>query len=227
MAEDSYTTKADGRREGRDSNDETVLPLPVGRDAGVRGLEGHPIPAAADPLLGPHPPAAPRPHEDAARRHRELAAEARRQAQQAAAEARRAMEEAGREIRQAYHEAKAEIGQAYREARDEIRQAYREVVADNDGRPPLPPPPPPPRAVPALEEADGLPVPIVPGTRVTEAEAKPPVPARPAGPGAARRRFAARYPPGRRRQGHRLGDPGPGPVDRRGAGLRDRGAGQG
>ena len=55
MAEDFDTTKADGRREGRDSNDETVLPLPVDRDASTRGLEGHPVPAAADPLLRPPP----------------------------------------------------------------------------------------------------------------------------------------------------------------------------
>ena len=39
----------------------------------------------------------------------------------------------------------------------------------------LPPVPPSPPA--ASEEAEGLPVPIVPGTRVTEAEARPPTPA--------------------------------------------------
>jgi hypothetical protein len=35
---------------------------------------------------------------------------------------------------------------------------------------------------PAREEAEGIPVPIVPGTRVTEAEARPPVPAHPQAP---------------------------------------------
>jgi hypothetical protein len=131
-----------------------------------------------------------RAREDAARHRRELTAKAKRQAEQAAAEARRALQEAGREIHQAYREARDELGRAYREARDEIREAYRQAVADGDGPRPLPPPPPPPapRVAPALEEAEGLPVPIVPGTRVTEAEAKPPV--RPARPFPAR--FASR-----------------------------------
>ncbi len=114
-------------------------------------------------------------------------AEARRQAEQAVAEARRAMHDAGREFRQAWHEARDEMRQAYREARDEMRQAYREVRDELAGRegsssvlPPPPPPPPPPAPTPvaASEDAEGLPVRIVPGTRVTEAEIRPPVPAR-------------------------------------------------
>ena len=99
------------------------------------------------------------------------------------AEARRAMEEAGHEVRQAWHEAREELGRAYREARDELRQAYREIVADNDDdRLPLPPPADPGRARGPGEDAEGLPVPIVPGTRVTQAEARPPAPPVPAVP---------------------------------------------
>lgn len=115
-------------------------------------------------------------------------AEARRQAEQAVAEARRAMHEAGREFHEAWREARDEMSRAYREARDEMRQAYREVRDELAGReesssvlpPPPPPPAPLPTAVAAGEEAEGLPVRIVPGTRVTEAEIRPPVPARPA-----------------------------------------------
>lgn len=106
---------------------------------------------------------------------RELAAEARHQAEQAVAQARRAMEEAGHEARHAWQEAKAELRQAYADARDEIRQAYHDAVAQGGGRRPTLPPPPAPSVVPPREEADGLPVPIVPGTRVTDAEARPPV----------------------------------------------------
>jgi hypothetical protein len=153
----------------------------------------------------PIPPATQWPHrpglrEDEARRQRELAevrrqaheataearrhaheatAEARRHAHEVVAEARRAMDEARQDVRQAWHEVRDELNRAYRETRDEIRQAYREAVAEQDRRPVLPPPPPPtPAVAPAREVADGLPVPIVPGTRVTEAEARPPVPAR-------------------------------------------------
>lgn len=120
---------------------------------------------------------------DEARRRESAVAEARRQAHEAAAEARRALAEAGREARQAYREARDELGRAYRETRDEIREAYREVLADHRGPEVLPPPPPPaPTAAPALEPAEGLPVPIIPGTRITEAEARPPAPAAPAAP---------------------------------------------
>lgn len=142
----------------------------------LRAMHHRPARHAPAPVRRQFGPA----HDDRARRDL-VAAEAR----QAAAEARRALAEAGRELRAAYHEARGEVSRAYREARDELREAYREMVADRGGRPPLPPPPPPPpppAAAPALEEADGLPVPIVPGTRVTEAEARPPVPAVPAVP---------------------------------------------
>jgi hypothetical protein len=154
----------------------------------LRAMHHRPARYAPPPVRWHHRPA---PHDDGARREvvaaeqarrqaQQATAEARRQAQQAAAEARRALVEAGRDLREAYREARDEVSRAYREARDELHRAYREVVADRGGRPPLPPPPlPPPAEAPALEEADGLPVPIVPGTRVTEAEARPPVPAAP------------------------------------------------
>jgi hypothetical protein len=130
---------------------------------------------------GPRPPR----HYAVTRPRHEPAYETRQKARQAVVEARRAMEEAGHEVRQAWHEAREELGRAYREARDEIRQAYREIVADNDDdRLPLPPPTltPGEDAVPAREDAEGLPVPIVPGTRVTQAEARPPAPPVPAVP---------------------------------------------
>jgi hypothetical protein len=119
-----------------------------------------------------------RPYDGEARR--EFASEAHRQAQQAIAEARHAIDEARHEVRQAWHQARDEMRQAYHEASDEVRQAYHEVLVAEGGQPPVPPPPPhlPPLA-PEREEADGIPVPIVPGTRVTEAEARPPVPPHP------------------------------------------------
>jgi len=91
-----------------------------------------------------------------------------------ASEAREALDE----VRHAYREARDEVRHAWREVSDEAREAYREALAKDHGRRLPPPPPPPPAMVPAREEADGLPVPIVPGTRVTEAEALPPLPAR-------------------------------------------------
>ena len=78
--------------------------------------------------------------------------EARREASRAAAEARRdahrVMTEAKVEVRQALDEAAHDVREALDEAAQEIRQAV-----------------------------DGIPVPIVPGTRVTEAVAQPPAPA--------------------------------------------------
>lgn len=126
----------------------------------------------------------PGPREPAHRRHHGTTAhdrgiqvdfvpeDARRQAREAAHEARLALAEAGHELRQAYREARDELGRSYREARDEIRHAYRELTAD--GRPDFPPPGP--AVPPAMEEVEGVPVPIVPGTRVTDAEAVPPTP---------------------------------------------------
>jgi len=84
------------------------------------------------------------------------------------------------EARQALDEARDEVTQAFDEARDEVRQAVDEVrgplVSNDDPPHALPPPPPLPSE---REEAEGLPVPIVPGTRVSEAQAQPPVPPRP------------------------------------------------
>ena len=59
--------------------------------------------------------------------------------------------------------------QAFSEVRDEFHQAFN--GDDNLWSGPVPPP--------ELEEADGLPVPIVPGSRVTVAQTKPPAPAVP------------------------------------------------
>ena len=107
-------------------------------------------------------------------------AEARRQTREVLAETGRAIDEARHEVRQAYHEARGEIRQVWHEVSDEVRQAYHEAITADGGQPPSPPQPPP---VPAREEADGLPVPIVPGTRVTEAEALSAGPPRGGGPG--------------------------------------------
>ncbi len=104
-------------------------------------------------------------------------AEARRQTQQVLAEAGRAVDEARHEVRQAVREARQEIRHALTEVTDEVRQVYHEALADGRPQPPLPPPPPAPPAL-AREDAEGIPVPIVPGTRVTSAKARPPVPAR-------------------------------------------------
>jgi hypothetical protein len=116
----------------------------------------------------------------------EFAAQVKRQARQAAAEARQAAAEA----RQAINEARHEVREAWHEAREEIRQAYHDVQqsleADEPPRQELVPPPPVPADAPIVgpgtprEEVEGLPVPIVPGTRVTEAQARPP--AAPAAP---------------------------------------------
>ena len=86
------------------------------------------------------------------------------------------------QTRQALHEARAEVRQAFDEAQDEVRQASDEVRKATRSQTTihpmlLPPAPQPPTS--AREEAEGLPVPIVPGTRVSEAQAQPPVPPRP------------------------------------------------
>jgi hypothetical protein len=75
-------------------------------------------------------------------------------------EAREALDEAHRAI----NEARDEIRQAYNEAREEVHQVF-DGDDDSWSRPN------PPR-----EEAEGLPVPIVPGTRVTVAQTRPPAP---------------------------------------------------
>ncbi len=103
-----------------------------------------------------------------------IAAETRRRSQCALAEA-------GDEFRQALDEARDDLRQAFAEARDDLHEAFGDVrvalVSDDDSSRALPPVPACPSA--ASEVAEGLPVPIVPGTRVTEAEARPPAPVAP------------------------------------------------
>ena len=108
---------------------------------------------------------------------RRIAAEARRKTQRVLAEARD-------EVRQTLDQASDEVRQVFAEARDDLHEAFDEVrvtlVSDDDStraRPAVPASPPA-----ASEVAEGLPVPIVPGTRVTEAEAMPPIAAAPAAP---------------------------------------------
>ena len=81
------------------------------------------------------------------------------------------------EVRQALGEARDEVHQAFDEARDEFRQALHEVrgaIVSNSDQPHTPPLTPQ-LPGPIREDVEGLPVPIVPGTCVTNAEAKPPV----------------------------------------------------
>jgi hypothetical protein len=79
---------------------------------------------------------------------------------------------AGHEVKQALKEAGHDIRNAVGEASDEVHHAIDEVrgalFSDGDDAP---------SAV-EREDADGLPVRIVPGTRVTEAQAVPPAPPR-------------------------------------------------
>jgi hypothetical protein len=91
--------------------------------------------------------------------------EAQRQTRKALAEAGRAIDEAHQEVRQAYRQARGEIRQAW----NEVSLAYQGAIPVDSGQPPPP-------VIPAREQAEGLPVAIVPGTRVTEAEARPPAP---------------------------------------------------
>ena len=81
-------------------------------------------------------------------------------ARKAIAEARRAIDEARNEARRAIDEARNEARQALDQARHEVREAIH-----HGGDPGFPSPP---RSL--LEAAEDLPVPIVPGTRVTQAE---------------------------------------------------------
>jgi hypothetical protein len=98
-----------------------------------------------------------------------VAVETRRKPQRAFAEARA-------EFCEALDEASDEVRQAFAEARDDLHEAFDEVrvalVCDDDSSRALPPLSASPSA--ASEVAEGLPVPIVPGTRVTEAMAMPP-----------------------------------------------------
>jgi len=121
-------------------------------------------------------PAGPARHADSPRyaRHgdptRRLPATVRQQRRQALHEARQALDEARDEVRQAFDEARDEVHQAF----DEVRG----TLVSNDDPPHFAPPAPPPPPS-AREDAEGLPVPIVPGTRVAEAQAQPPAPPRP------------------------------------------------
>jgi hypothetical protein len=108
-----------------------------------------------------------------------IVAETRRKPQRAFAEARE-------EFREAVDEMRDEVRQAFAEARDDLHEAFDEVrvalVCDDDSSRALPPVPASPAE--ASEVAEGLPVPIVPGTRVTEAVARPPAAVAPAAPSA-------------------------------------------
>ena len=106
---------------------------------------------------------------DAARRH---ALEGRQQARRALEEAREALAEARDEVRQALDVARNDVRAAF----DEVKVALVNDDHTQDGARPNPVP----KKVEASEEVDGLPVPIVPGTRVIEAEAKPPLHPQPA-----------------------------------------------
>lgn len=94
------------------------------------------------------------------------AAQAHREALQASAKARReasqAVAEARRETHRVVAEAKVEVRQALDEAAHEVRVALEEAAQE------------------IRQAVDGIPVPIVPGTRTTEAVAQPP--ARPEAP---------------------------------------------
>jgi hypothetical protein len=113
-------------------------------------------------------------HEHDAAKGRELAAHAKRQASQAIAQAQKAVDHARREVQRAFHEARNEVRHAWREVREELGQAEDETLVSED-RSPAPPGPSPPLSSGPRVEVDGLPVPIVPGTLVTQAEPVPPV----------------------------------------------------
>jgi hypothetical protein len=113
---------------------------------------------------------------------RPISAVALHESRQALHEARRTLDEAHNEVRHAFDEARDDVRQAFDEARDEVQRAFEEVrgelVSTDNPRHAFPPADlqPPSKA---CESAEGLPVPIVPGTRVSEARAQPPAPLRP------------------------------------------------
>jgi len=86
-----------------------------------------------------------------------------------------AFDEALDEVHQTLDEARDEVRQVFDEAQDDVRQTVDEVrgtLVSSDDPPHLPPLRPP---LPSeREEAEGLPVPIAPGTRVSAAQAQPP-----------------------------------------------------
>jgi hypothetical protein len=116
-----------------------------------------------------HKPLYAREHSGDAARRRAL--EGRQQARRALDEAREALAEARDEVRQALDEARNDVRTAF----DEVRVAFANDDHLKDGARPDPAP-----KIAASEEVDGLPVPIVPGTRVIEAEATPPIHPQPA-----------------------------------------------
>ena len=98
-------------------------------------------------------------------------------------EARKHLAKAGREVQRALREAEHEIRHAVDKTHDEVHRAIAEVRgalrsdddddAEQTGVAQT--------KVVEREDADGLPVPIVPGTRVTDAQAVPPAPPVPPG----------------------------------------------
>jgi hypothetical protein len=110
-------------------------------------------------------------HENSGDAARRRALEGRQQARRALEEAREALAEARDEVRQALDEARNDVRAAF----DEVKVAFVNDDHTQDGARPNPAP-----KVEASEEVDGLPVPIVPGTRVIEAEAKPSIHPQPA-----------------------------------------------
>ena len=107
----------------------------------------------------------------------EVKVKARKRSRPPIDEVRQAVHQARDEFQHAINEARDEFRQAIDEVRDEFRQAVDEpqvVTASDDGPPPVLPPGYQAPTV-GREHAEGLPVPIVPGTRVTDALAQPPV----------------------------------------------------
>jgi hypothetical protein len=104
--------------------------------------------------------------EDTGESARWRAFESRRQTQRALDDARQALAEARDEV----HHALAEVHKDMRMAFDEVRVA---LVSDDGAH--HRPRPDPAAKVTASEAVDGIPVPIVPGTRVSEATVTPPV----------------------------------------------------
>jgi hypothetical protein len=110
-------------------------------------------------------------------------------------ETRKNLAKAGREVQRAFREAEHEIRHAVDKTHDEVHRAFAEVrgafASDDDddaeqtgvAR----------TKVLEREDADGLPVQIVPGTRVTDAQAVPPAP--PVRPGKIRGRVQPRPEP--------------------------------
>jgi hypothetical protein len=89
---------------------------------------------------------------------------ARREAQQAVAEAQQALTVAQEEVRQALDEAADQIREAVEEVRENVEQ---DLASEADGSAKT--------CEAVMQDALGVPVPIVPGTLVTHAEPRPPI----------------------------------------------------